>query len=206
MNSTVSEIPTYSSHFDKLAPHPLQSWEWGEFRKKTGIQVYRFGEYEDGKLKAVYQMTLHKIPKLNYFIGYIPKSVIPSKQFLIFLKDFLKNKNVIFVKFEPNIESSHSSRMVDTLLPSLRPLFTKYTFQIDLTKSEQELLAQMKDKAFMRTMKTITAFFGKHYIQLKLPIFSQQLTIMKYSFPGWYFFLIIFSIILMADHPIIIEI
>jgi hypothetical protein len=38
--------------FNKTASHPLQSWEWGEFREKTGNEIIRSPNY---------QLTLHKI-------------------------------------------------------------------------------------------------------------------------------------------------
>jgi len=36
--------------FNAIAPHPLQSFEWGEFRKKTGVEVMRRGLMKNGKL------------------------------------------------------------------------------------------------------------------------------------------------------------
>lgn len=142
-------IEQYTSDFNEHVFHPLQSWQWGEFRKKTGVEVYRFGEYEGKKLKNIYQLTLHKIPKTPFFVGYCPKSNLPSEEFLAFLKNFAPEKKIIFTKFEPNIERIGSNNLIIgkyKLLESPRPLFTKYTFQIDLTKSENELLKQMKAK------------------------------------------------------------
>ncbi len=152
METTINEIETYNDLYDTLALHPLQSWEWGEFRKKTGTEIYRFGEYHNGKLIHIFQLTLHKIPKTNFFVGYIPKSAIPSGTLLLFLTDFFKNKKLIFIKFEPAVETTEKhidkdlevGRYILNLSP--RPLFTKYTFQIDLTKSEETLLKEMKPK------------------------------------------------------------
>ena len=33
------------SLYNKLATHPLQSWEWGAFRKNSGNSVYRFANF-----------------------------------------------------------------------------------------------------------------------------------------------------------------
>ena len=52
--------------FNKLALHPLQSWEWGEFREKTGVKVIRLGRYDDNKLTETAQITLHSIPHTTY--------------------------------------------------------------------------------------------------------------------------------------------
>jgi hypothetical protein len=58
--------------FNAAAWHPLQTWEWGQARKETGVEVIRLGEFEGSNLKNVFQLTLHKIPKLQYKIGYLP--------------------------------------------------------------------------------------------------------------------------------------
>ena len=124
--------------------HPLQSSEWGEFRKKTGIQVVNI----DGL-----QMTIHKIPHSPWKIGYIPKSEIPQERIISNLKKVGKNENCIFIQLEPNIEKKDVSDFVrqladriSDLIPAAHPLFTKYTFILDLTKTEEELLKQMHPK------------------------------------------------------------
>ena len=77
--------------FNRLAIHPLQSWEWGEFRQSQGNKVIRIGTYEKDQLKQVFQITLHfpQIPhtsQIPYSIGYLPKSSFPSLEVLEKLK------------------------------------------------------------------------------------------------------------------------
>lgn len=120
--------------------HPLQSLLWGEFRKKTGVEVI----YENNLL-----LTLHKIPYTNYTVGYLPKSLIPTKNMLVKLKKTVDKKNCIFIQIEPDVEMSekHKSEIKNLgLIGSARPLFTKYTFVLDLTKTEEELLKNMHSK------------------------------------------------------------
>ncbi|MCL4339076.1 peptidoglycan bridge formation glycyltransferase FemA/FemB family protein [Patescibacteria group bacterium] len=136
--------------FDKLATHPLQSWEWGEFRKKTGIDVVRLGRFDNDKLVETAQITFHKLPFTSYTIGYLPKCGLISPEMLMRLVALGKEKDCIFIKFEPNIEKnnwelSHLSGRTH-VLPSPHPLFTKYTFQLDISKSEKELLSVMHPK------------------------------------------------------------
>lgn len=126
--------------FNKHANHPLQSWEWGEFRKKTGIKVIR----EDN-----FQMTIHKIPKLPWTIGYLPKGNLPDKKLIEKLKKIGKENNCIFIQLEPNFQKIPNFKLQISnlgLLPSVHPLFTKFTFILDLTRSEEELLKAMHQK------------------------------------------------------------
>jgi lipid II:glycine glycyltransferase (peptidoglycan interpeptide bridge formation enzyme) len=138
--------------FDKTARHPLQSWEWGEFRKQTGVEVVRLIEAEEKKVKEVFQITWHKIPKTNKYIGYCPKSAIPSKEVLTKVKEIAKKKGVIFVKFEPNEKTNKETlSRIETIkkdfdLVKGKPLFTKFTFQLDIATSEETLLKNMHQK------------------------------------------------------------
>lgn len=93
--------------YDDQAVHPLQSWQWGEARKKMGIEVLRIGEFEKDELKNVYQLTFHKIPKTPYKIGYLPRSIFPSNEVLDFLAEYGKKNNIIFTKIEPYVTSCH---------------------------------------------------------------------------------------------------
>ena len=34
------------TQYNSVVTHPLQSWEWGEARKKMGIEIARIGEFE----------------------------------------------------------------------------------------------------------------------------------------------------------------
>lgn len=120
--------------------HPLQSSLWGEFRKKTGVEVIS----KDNLL-----LTLHKIPYTKYTIGYLPKNSVPSKQMFINLKKMVLEKNCIFIQIEPNVEASEKLKLgIEKLglVASAHPLFTKYSFVLDLTKTEEELLKNMHPK------------------------------------------------------------
>jgi len=131
--------------FDKKATHPLQSWAWGDFRQSERVDVIRLGEYKQGKLIAGYQITFHQIPRLCYKMGYCPKSGIPSKEMLKAIKKEAKKRKAIAVKFEPNIREGLNFGKKLGLVKG-RPLFTKNTFWLDLTKSEEDLLSGMKAK------------------------------------------------------------
>ena len=120
--------------------HPLQAKEWGDFREKTGIKVIRANDL---------QLTIHPIPHIKYTIGYLPKGPLPTEQMLIELKKIGENEKCVFIQLEPNVENVGNLKVELQnlgLIPAAHPLFTNYTFVLDLTKSEEELLKNMHSK------------------------------------------------------------
>lgn len=151
------------SEFDDVVSHPLQSYEWGEFREKTGVKVIRRGFFEKGKLVKGFTFTLHKIPKTPFNIGYLPKGDLPDEDLINELQKIGKEEKCIFIQLEPNVIKANTTKSINEnsnfienfklkiknfiLVPAAHPLFTKYTFVLDLTKSEEELLKSMHPKA-----------------------------------------------------------
>lgn len=139
-----------SQDFNRLATHPLQAWEWGEFRLKEGIEVIRLGRYQDNKLKETAQVTIHPIPFTFWKVGYFPKGGQPSKELLDKLYQIGVEKNCIFIKLEPNVEKENWKPAANKLKIDLRksphPLFPKYTFRLNLDQTEEELLKKMHPK------------------------------------------------------------
>lgn len=138
-------------YFNRLATHPLQSWEWGEFRLKTGIDVLRLARIVQGKMVETAQVTFHPLPFTKWNIGYLPKCGIPSPEMLEELMRVGKTNKCIFIKIEPNIPVAEKLQLLSLITsyplnPSPHPLFTKYTFQLDLSKSEQELQRALHPK------------------------------------------------------------
>lgn len=128
--------------WNRRVQHPLQAWEWGEFRALTGVQVVRMGGL---------QVTIHSIPHTPWSVGYAPKIITPLNQDLVkTLRKIAKAYNCIFVKCEPKIEVQEL-RIRKQELAKLgfvegRPLFTRYNFVLDVTLSEAELMASFKQK------------------------------------------------------------
>lgn len=139
--------------FNKAVSHPVQSWEWGEFRAKTGNKVLRLASYEGQKLTEGYTLTVHPLPYTPFKLAVFLKGPKPNKEMLAFLKDLGKRENLIFVRMEPNVTKSTGTQehKYTSLLHAHgarpgRAFFTKSTFIIDLTKREEELLAAMHSK------------------------------------------------------------
>lgn len=119
--------------------HPLQTKAWAAFRREWGNEVL---ETKHGIL------TLHKIPFIKNKIGMFIKGSAPTKTMLTDLKKIAREHNLIFIKLEPNVRKD--IKLVKLLRDSGavpgKTLFTPTTFQIDLTKSEEELLKSFHPK------------------------------------------------------------
>lgn len=145
--------------FNSMAEHPVQSWEWGEFRKKTGNKVVRLGLFKGKQFIEGYQLTVHLIPHTNFKLGVFLKGPKPTAQMLSTLKEFAKNEGLIFIRMEPNVVKrlsaqagkTENTKHIEDLLKGSgakpgRTFFTPGTFLIDLTKPEDGLLAAMHPK------------------------------------------------------------
>lgn len=136
--------------FNKLVTHVIQSWEWGNFRQSLGLPLLRFGLFKNNKLTQAFQLTLHKIPLTNFFVGYFPKGPKPDKDLIQALKEIGKKYRCAFIKMEPNVEKreagSGKQEANTTLRLSPKPYFTRFNYVLDLTKSEDELLKGMHPK------------------------------------------------------------
>lgn len=121
--------------WNKGVDHPLQSWEWGEFRKLRQ-PVDRI----DGML-----VVWTPIKFTPWVFGYIPMGKVPSDEEIERLRDLGKKRNAIGIRMEPN-QVLGSRLQVLERLPKGRPVFKKKTYLLDLTKSEEELLESMHPK------------------------------------------------------------
>ena len=147
--------------FDHYAPHPTQSWAWGEFREKTGLNIIRLGKFDGKKLLETQTITIHPLPNLPLLSGktilYSPRSSLPSPEMLNSIKKLGHEHNAIYVKFEPNLHipiktfpdlnNPQIKNFINT--PNLKPaptLFTPTTYEIDLSLTTDQLLSNMKPK------------------------------------------------------------
>lgn len=133
--------------FNEVVQQPVQSWEWGEFRRQMGNKVIRLGKFDGKKLLEGYTLTLHKIPKTKYFLAMCTQCPLPSQEVLDALKNLARQENLIFIRIEPHVPqlTADSWPLTASLKPG-RPFFNKSTFIISLTKSEEDLLKNMHPK------------------------------------------------------------
>lgn len=143
--------------YNQVVNHPLQTWEWGQFRSRTDVKIERIGLFENGQLKRAFQASFHPIPHFKqYTVGYLPRAFEPDDNQLSALKEIGEKHNALFVKLEPNAAAPADQTdpvkkiaryLVNNGCQPGRPLFTKHTFQIDLTQSEDDLFANLDSKA-----------------------------------------------------------
>lgn len=173
--------------YNEVVNHPLQSYEWGEFRKKTGVKVIRRGLLKGDKIVDGFTLTLHKIPRTKYYIGYLPKSNEPTKEILEELTRIGQEKKCVFIQLEPNVEKISNFKFPISnfkIVPAAHPLFTRYTFFLDLTRTEEELLAKMHSKTRynirvaerhkVKIVENNSEESFKHYLKLMLETTSRQ--------------------------------
>lgn len=134
MNTDITQ-----EELNKIATHPLQTWEWGEFRKEWGNEVVRF---------SFGQITIHKLYFLPFKVAVFDKGPKPTLKMLQELKSYAKTNNILFVKLEPNVRKNNTDINLLKKAGAMpgKTLFTPTTFWIDLTKSEDELLKDFHPK------------------------------------------------------------
>jgi lipid II:glycine glycyltransferase (peptidoglycan interpeptide bridge formation enzyme) len=138
--------------FNKASVHPLQSWEWGEFRTKHGNLVVRLAAFEGNKLTTAIPLTFSRIPKTPFTIGTSPRGELLTQEMLVEIKKVAKANNAIFIKFEPKVikgtrqEALGTSSLKKAGAVPGKTVFTPSTFYIDLTPDEDALMANFHSK------------------------------------------------------------
>jgi len=139
--------------WEEKANHPLQSWFWGRARQEMGLEILRLAELKNKKITNLFQISFHRIPFLKKKIGYLPRSVFPSKEVLDFLYHYGKKNKIIFIKIEPYVNKFQilnpkfqTKNKKYKIQKSPHPLFPDWTQILDISKSEEELLKNMHQK------------------------------------------------------------
>jgi lipid II:glycine glycyltransferase (peptidoglycan interpeptide bridge formation enzyme) len=142
--------------------HFLQSWGWGELKRLAGWHPLRLALWDGETLVAVAQVLRKTAPSMPLFLGhlaYIPKGPVIDWQqpvlyetFLALLDTYLRRQGAVALRWEPkvDVETVEGQMLQQHLLdrgipavPSIQPL---RTIVLDLEPTEEQLLAQMKEK------------------------------------------------------------
>ena len=134
-------------HYNALAKHPVQTWEWGDFQITQGHTVYRLGVFDNTAMLSAYSLSFHRLPKLNYTVGTILRGPAVNADLLSNINKIALENQAIFIKLEPDVEKLASPGLnFPSLVISPKVAFYPFTYVIDLTKSEDELLSSMHSK------------------------------------------------------------
>jgi peptidoglycan pentaglycine glycine transferase (the first glycine) len=154
-------------------PHPLQSWSWGAFKGRWGWSgsplVLDINGEEAGRPPLAAALVLkRRVPRLPFSILYVSKG--PTLDYnnpalrrvmLAQLEQLARAEKAIFIKIDPNVvyswgleEGSRSpigARFIDELRfrgwrLSEDQIQFRNTVELNLDRSEEELLAAMKQK------------------------------------------------------------
>lgn len=131
----------------------LQSWAWGEFQDKLGLNHHRFGIYQGGVLAGLCQALVGR-RRLGSFV-YVPRGPVfesldwgMMRMVLEYLKDFARKEQVDYLRVEPAEESCEELVTVLKETGFRRSFATSQaggvTLLLDLSLPEDELLAQMR--------------------------------------------------------------
>lgn len=154
---------------DFLKIHPeanfLHSWYWGEFQEKIGRTVIRTGFYSGSKVEGVMLSIVENAKRARYLI--IPGGPIldwQNKELILASANEVRNLgkvyNCSFARVRPQLEDNDFSRNTFRKLGfSDAPMYlhAELTSQLDIRKSEEELLSNMR-KATRYEIKKARSF------------------------------------------------
>ncbi|MDD3773713.1 MAG: peptidoglycan bridge formation glycyltransferase FemA/FemB family protein [Patescibacteria group bacterium] len=169
----------------------LQSYEWGEFKKSCGHQIWRIAVTETQlrgsdftssfKILAIAFVVKEKVPYLGNYL-YVPHgpvfdTVKKEKAFELLqrkITEIAKKEQAMFVRFEPKINLDFA----DNLIHYKASIQALYTLRVDLSANTETLLAGFKkdtrysirqaEKKGVKIVKGESRDVAKFYELLKL--------------------------------------
>ena len=130
----------------------LQSWSWGEFHKALNKIINRTGFFENNKLVGIMLSIVEPARRGKYLtvpggpiINWQDKNLINF--FAKHLKIIAKENNCVFIRVRPQLPQDEFSKKLFKDLGFIKApmhLHAELTSQLDIAKSEEELMAQMR--------------------------------------------------------------
>ncbi|GAB4521614.1 MAG: peptidoglycan bridge formation glycyltransferase FemA/FemB family protein [Anaerolineae bacterium] len=147
--------------------HVLQTWEWGDFKRETtGWQPTRLQFQQNGQIVAMASILTRRVGPAS--VMYVPKGPVLDysnlelvRYVLGYLRNYAKKRGAIWLKIDPDVVAATGVPGEDDDTPhatgeAITPLLKaggwrcsndqvqfRNTILIDLTKSEDDLLAEM---------------------------------------------------------------
>lgn len=124
----------------------LQSWNWGEFQKKMGNKIWRFGLYNSGGLSSV-ALTIKVMARRGTFL-LIQQNIEISELLVSKLKEIAKEEKCDFIRMAPLLlKSEENIEIFKKLGFREAPMHAnayEATWKLDITLPEEELLKNMR--------------------------------------------------------------
>lgn len=164
---TVKNIDNHNEWETFISSHPeanfLQSWYWGEFHIAIGNKIHRIGFYIGDELVGV-MLTIVEDAKRGRYVT-IPggpiidwKNLSLIESFITAIKNIAASDKCVFVRVRPQLKLNDSSRDIFSQYGFVNApihLHAELTSQLDITKSEEELLANMRKATRYEIKKSV---------------------------------------------------
>lgn len=149
MNHQIVTDPSIWDNFiQNNLGHPLQLWGWGELKAAHGWQVHRTFISDKDKTIGAAQVLVKPLPSPFKSLCYIPRGpVIVDKhqdKILSSIADFARSMRSTLVKIEPAWDLAQPIPKGWRLTKNR--ILLSYTALLDLSQSEDDLLAAMSSK------------------------------------------------------------
>lgn len=127
----------------------LDSWNWGEFQKRTEEKIWRFGVYDKDNLISVSLVVKIKAKRGTFL--FLPHGPVGDKHALKPLLDKLKElgrqEKASFIRIAPIWERSKENEKVFSelgFLPAPIHMHPENSWELDISKPEEQLLSEMR--------------------------------------------------------------
>lgn len=130
-----------------------QSWNWGEFNKAMGDEVWRVGIFNEEELVGAAQILFIKAKRGKFL--FVPHGPVfngdPSPEALQTLLNYLKktgkDKGAVFIRFSPIMERSDSNKGIYRKLGTRNApihMHPELTWELNLEDAEDDILRGMR--------------------------------------------------------------
>ncbi len=135
----------------------LQSWEWGQFQEKTGKKIWRVAISDGADLQAAALVIEQELKFLGNYL-YCPRGPVTNKlkmkneklkivdSLLDEIKKIAEKEESLFLKTDPPKEHAVDYEYPIMFKKSSVEIQPKNTLILDLEKSKEDLLKEMKQK------------------------------------------------------------
>lgn len=142
----------------------LQSWYWGQFHQNLGNPIKRTGFYLNDKLLGVMLSVVESAKRGRYLT--VPGGPIIDwensglvKRFIEEIKDIARWEKCVFIRVRPQLESNDFSAKIfaeNGFRGAPMHFHAELTSRLDITKSEDELIVQMRKTTRYEIKKAIS--------------------------------------------------